>query len=52
VENLLLAALPPDAYARLVPTLAVGPLSLKHVLHRPGEPIGHVYFPGGGFCSV
>jgi CRP-like cAMP-binding protein len=50
--NLLLAALPPEDYARLVPLLAVVPLKLKDLLHRPGEPIQHVYFPGGGFCSM
>jgi CRP-like cAMP-binding protein len=28
------------------------PLKLKAVLHKPGDPVEHVYFPGGGFCSV
>jgi CRP-like cAMP-binding protein len=28
------------------------PLKLKEELHKPGEPIRYVYFPGGGFCSV
>jgi CRP-like cAMP-binding protein len=30
----------------------VVPLELKTVLHKPGEPIRDVYFPGGGFCSM
>jgi len=27
-------------------------LKLKRILHKPGEPIDQVYFPGGGFASV
>jgi CRP-like cAMP-binding protein len=50
--NRLLAALPDDDYQRIVPTLTVVPLKLKDILHKPGEPIQHVYFPGGGFCSM
>jgi CRP-like cAMP-binding protein len=50
--NHLLAALPPDDYQRLVPALDVIPLKLKEFLHKSGEPIKHVYFPGGGFVSV
>jgi CRP-like cAMP-binding protein len=50
--NRLLAALPADDYQRIVPTLTVVPLRLKHILHKPGEPIQDVYFPGGGFCSM
>jgi hypothetical protein len=34
------------------PTLETISLTLKDVLHRPGERIHHVYFPGGGFCSM
>ena len=50
--NRLLAALPATDYARIVPSLTVVPLTLKNVLHKPGEPIQDVYFPGGGFCSM
>lgn len=50
--NDLLAALPADVYARLAPTLGSTPLKLKRFLHKPGEPIDQVYFPGGGFVSV
>jgi len=52
IENRLLAALPPEIYQRIAPTLDVVPLILKNILHKPGEPIQHVYFPGGGFCSI
>src|SRR5712671_7395673 len=52
-QNLLLAALPLEDYERLAPALEVVPLKLKDILHKPGEPIQHVYFPGGGgFLSV
>jgi CRP-like cAMP-binding protein len=50
--NRLLAALPANDYARLAPTLGMIPLKLKRFLHKPGEPIDQVYFPGGGFASV
>ena len=50
--NHLLAALPADDYGRLAPTLRNTPLELKRVLHKPGETIDQVYFPGGGFASV
>ena len=50
--NLLLAALPASDYQRIAPTLDSVPFKLKDVLHKPGEHIRHLYFPGGGFCSV
>src|SRR5438105_2425828 len=50
--NRLLAALPAADYARIIPSLVVVPLKLKTILHKPGEPIRDVYFPGGGFCSM
>ncbi len=51
-RNLLLDALPPADSARILPQLDVVPLRLKQLLHKPGEAIEHVYFPGGGFCSI
>jgi len=51
-ENRLLAALSAGVFERIRPLLDVMPLTLKNVLHKPGEPVDHVYFPGGGFCSV
>jgi hypothetical protein len=50
--NRLLAALPAADYARILPSLTVVPLKLKDILHKPGDPIRDVYFPGGGFCSM
>lgn len=51
-RNLLLAALPADEYKRILPHLDIVPLKLKSLIHRAGDPIEHVYFPGGGFCSM
>jgi CRP-like cAMP-binding protein len=49
---MLLAALPAGDRDRLVPTLDIVPLKLKSFLHKPGEHVEFVYFPGGGFCSI
>jgi CRP-like cAMP-binding protein len=51
-SNHLLTSLPPDDLARVEATLDAVPLKLKRVIHKAGEPIQHVYFPVGGFCSV
>jgi len=49
--NELLAALPAEVLQRLSPALELVPLALKEILHRPGDPIEYVYFPGAGFVS-
>jgi CRP-like cAMP-binding protein len=51
-QNGLLSALPLEDYKRIEPSLEVVPLKLKDLLHKPGSPVEHVYFPGGGFCSI
>jgi len=51
-RNLLLAALPADEYKRIAQSLETIPLKLKSLLHQAGDPVEHVYFPGGGFCSM
>jgi CRP-like cAMP-binding protein len=51
-SNHLLAALPPPDFDRLAPALDVVHLKLKQVVHPAGQPVQHVYFPGGGFLSV
>jgi CRP-like cAMP-binding protein len=51
-KNLLLAALPAEEYKLIHPSLDLVPMRLKTILHRPGEPIEYVYFPGAGFCSM
>jgi CRP-like cAMP-binding protein len=50
--NRLLAALPPDEYARLAPHLETVALSFKLVLYAPDEPITHLYFPTEGVASL
>src|SRR5688572_18530715 len=51
VDNKLLAALPSSDYVRLASRLEIVPVKLKQFVHRSGEAIKHVYFPGGGFFS-
>ena len=50
--NHLLAALPSEVFDRIVPSLDVVPLALKQFVHKPGERIRDIYFPGGGFISI
>jgi CRP-like cAMP-binding protein len=50
-RNRLLAALPPDDYARIAPHLEVVPLRPRQMLHQPGTPIRHFFFLADGFCS-
>ena len=50
--NRLLASLPWDDYERLSSELAWRPLKARQVLHRHGEPIAEVYFPGRSVCSI
>jgi CRP-like cAMP-binding protein len=52
VLNRLLAALPTADLDRLLPTLDIIPLKLKDIVHKTGERLHHVYFPGGGFLSI
>jgi len=50
--NYLLASLPAADYDRLAPAFDVMPLKLRETLHKAGEAVRYVYFPGGGFVSV
>ena len=52
VRNGLLAALPPDAFARLAPALRPVRLDVKQVLHAPERPIAAAYFPESGMVSL
>ena len=44
-ENRILAALPTEDYARLLPYLEFTPMSSGQVIHEPGSSITHAYFP-------
>src|SRR5687768_16893918 len=50
--NKLLASLNPDDYQRVMSQLTVVPLKFKQILHKQDEVIQHVFFPGGGACSL
>jgi len=50
-QNHLLAALPADEYARLLPHLEPFPLPLGHVISESGLPMRHVYFPTTAIVS-
>jgi CRP-like cAMP-binding protein len=50
--NALLAALPADDYRRVSSELTWRPLKVRQVLHKHGEPISEIFFPGRSVCSV
>jgi CRP-like cAMP-binding protein len=50
--NHLLSALPRDDSDRIAPSLDIVPMKLKQTLHKAGDRVDHVYFPGGGFVSM
>ena len=51
-QNHLLAALPADKYARLLPHLEPFPLPLGLVLHESGSEMHHVFFPTDAIVSL
>jgi CRP-like cAMP-binding protein len=50
--NKLLATLPVDDYQRIAARLTTVPLRFKEVLYKQDEAIKHIFFPGGGACSL
>jgi len=50
--NRLLALLPEQELARLLPLMTRVSLTRKQVLHKAGEPIRQIYFPNDGVCSM
>jgi hypothetical protein len=51
-RNKLIATLPSDEYREVRPQLRSVPLVSQQVLHKRGEAVRAVYFPGGGVCSM
>lgn len=51
-QNCLLAAIPEQEYARLLPHLELVPLPLGTVLYESGSELRHVYFPTTAIVSL
>jgi CRP-like cAMP-binding protein len=51
-QNRLLAALPADEYARLLPSLELVPMPLAESLYESGIQMRHVYFPTTSIVSL
>ncbi|MGA3156750.1 MAG: Crp/Fnr family transcriptional regulator [Steroidobacteraceae bacterium] len=51
-QNHLLAALPPEEFARLGPHLELIPMQLGQTLYEPGDQLQHVYFPTTAIVSL
>lgn len=51
-QNHLLAALPDDEYARLLPLMELVPMPLGEVLYESGVQMRHVYFPTDAIISL
>ena len=51
-QNQLLASLPVDDYQRVSSDLTWRTLKVRQVLHKHGEPLTEVYFPGRSVCSI
>lgn len=50
--NKLLGTLPAEDYQRVLSRLTIVPLKFKQILYKQDEVIEHVFFPGGGACSL
>ena len=51
-SNKLLETLPDEDSRRVFSHLATVPLKFKQILYKQDETIRHVFFPGGGACSL
>ena len=50
--NHLLASLPAEDYQRVSAELTWRPLKVRQVLHKHGEPVSEIFFPGRSVCSI
>ena len=51
-QNHLIAALPPEDYARLLPALELVPMPLGSAVYESGVDMGHLYFPTTSLVSL
>ncbi len=51
-QNHLLAALPADVYARLLPDLELIQMPLGWLVYEPGQPMAYLYFPTTSIVSL
>ena len=51
-QNHLLAALPAEEYARLLPHLSLTPMLLGDMIYEPGEELDNAYFPTTAIVSL
>ncbi|MEP6933501.1 MAG: Crp/Fnr family transcriptional regulator [Nitrospirota bacterium] len=51
-QNLLLAALPAEDYARLLPSFELIPMPLGWAVYESGDNLSHVYFPTTSIVSL
>jgi CRP-like cAMP-binding protein len=51
-QNHLLAAIPPDEFARLSPHLTLTPMLLGDMLYEPGGQLTHAFFPTTAIVSL
>src|SRR5512147_1880890 len=51
-QNHLLAALPAEDYARLLPNLELVPMPLGWAVYESGAEMGHLYFPTTSIVSL
>ncbi len=52
LQNCLLAAIPEEEYARLLPNLELVTMPLGAVLYESGSELRHVYFPTTAIVSL
>ena len=50
--NNLLASLPQEDFQRVSGELTWRPLKVRQVLHKHGEPVSEIFFPGRSVCSI
>jgi CRP-like cAMP-binding protein len=52
MTNSLLASLPPEDLQRVSSDLTWRPIRVRQTLHKHGDPLAEIYFPGRSVCSI